>query len=215
MGNRPLRKAPTQRWVGLSMMLLMIGACSSQQGEQQGAQGNAPSVTDNLILASSMVALPPPGTSPEGLPDPESAGATLLRKYCTACHSLPSPQTHSVTDWPVVLRRMWLRAEGVSDQFDVPVPTSAERVTLLNYLLDHALQVSSSDLPAGPGRDLFTSTCNRCHDLPDPKQHSSNDWAAVVIRMRQHMVQMLHLSPPQDQVQEIILYLERASARGD
>lgn len=213
MGIRPPRLAPAGSWAGLSIVLLWFGACSTQQGSQEEAQGNAPSVTDNLILASSMVALPPPGTAPEDLPDPESDGAALLRKYCTACHALPSPQTHSATDWPVVLRRMWLRAEGVSDQFDVPVPTSAERITLLNYLLDHALKVSNSGLPPGAGRELFSSTCDRCHELPDPSQHSSNDWAAVVIRMRQHMVQMLRESPPQSQIQEIILYLERASTR--
>jgi hypothetical protein len=106
---------------------------------------------------------------------------------------------------------MWLRTEGVAAQYDVPVPNAAERKVMLDYLLEYALEVSRSELPRGPGRALFVTNCSRCHELPDPSQHTETDWAAVVIRMRQHMVQMLRLSPPQAEVQEIILYLERAS----
>jgi hypothetical protein len=107
---------------------------------------------------------------------------------------------------------MWLRTEGVAEEYDLPVPDPRARVIILNYVLDNALVVSRSELPGGPGRDLFTSNCARCHELPDPSQHSSNDWPAVVIRMRQHMVQMLGRSPSQSDVQEVILYLERASS---
>jgi cytochrome c5 len=205
-----LTRPAARRWAG-AFMLLWLAGCDPAPAGQEGDEARAPSVTDNLILASSMVALPPPGTAPADLPEPSSDGAAHLREFCTACHALPSPSTHSATDWPVVLRRMWLRIEGVAAQYDLPVPSSAERVAMLNYLLEHSLEVTGSTLPDAPGRQLFSSTCSRCHELPDPRQHSSNDWAAVVIRMRQHMVQMLRESPPQTQVQEIILYLERAS----
>lgn len=213
MRKRLTRQASIRGWVGAGCAVLWLAGCETAPGAQDRGEGG-PSVADNLILASSMVALPPPGTAPGDLPEPESDGAAYLREFCTACHALPSPSTHSATDWPVVLRRMWLRTEGVADRFDLPVPTSAERVTMLNYLLEHALEVTGNALPDGPGRQLFSATCSRCHELPDPRQHSANDWAAVVIRMRQHMVQMLSESPPQSQVQEIILYLERASSAG-
>ena len=98
---------------------------------------------------------------------------------------------------------------GITQGHDVP--NAAERKVMLDYLLEYALEVSRSELPRGPGRALFVTNCSRCHELPDPSQHTETDWAAVVIRMRQHMVQMLRLSPPQAEVQEIILYLERAS----
>jgi len=206
MWSNAIRGAVPRLMLGLSLAVL---ACAERPQADETVQ--PPLTGDDLILASTKVALPPPGIAPSELPDAASEGAQLLREYCTACHALPSPQTHSATDWPVVLRRMWLRTEGVADQFDIPVPTSAQRVTLLNYLLEHALQVSGRDLPAGPGRALYQNTCARCHELPDPGQHSGTDWPAVVMRMRQHMVQMLQYSPSQSDVQEIILYLERAS----
>ncbi len=135
-----------------------------------------------------MVGLPQPGVGPGDLPNPESEGAQHLRQYCTACHALPGPQTHSATDWPVVLRRMWMRIDGLDPKYAVPVPTAGEQ--------------------------LYMTECSRCHELPDPRQHTASDWPAVVIRMREHSVQMLRRSPPQSQVQEIILYLERASRAG-
>jgi hypothetical protein len=107
---------------------------------------------------------------------------------------------------------MWLRTEGVAEEYNLPVPDPRERVVILNYLLENALVVTRAELPAGPGRSLFAANCARCHELPDPSQHSANDWPAVVIRMRQHMVQMLRQSPPQSEVQEVILYLERVSS---
>jgi cytochrome c5 len=206
MRPNAIRGAVACLLLGLSVAVL---ACGERPPTEEAMQ--PPPTGDDLILASTKIALPPPGIAPSELPEAASEGARLLRQYCTACHALPSPQTHSATDWPVVLRRMWLRTEGVADQFDVPVPTSAERVILLDYVLANALQVSGRDLPAGPGRSLYQNTCARCHELPDPGQHSGNDWPAVVMRMRQHMVQMLQYSPSQSDVQEIILYLERAS----
>lgn len=196
-------------WCGAAV--LWATACQPPQSEEETAAAGPPA--SELVAASAMVGLPA-GTAAADLPDPGSEGAQTYEKYCSACHGLPNPSTHSATDWPVVLRRMWLRTEGLPAAYTVPVPDARERVVILDYVLGHAMQVASADLPAGPGRDLFAATCNRCHELPDPRQHSAQDWAAVVIRMRQHMVQMLRQSPAQSQVQDIILYLERASTAG-
>ncbi|MDH3290474.1 MAG: hypothetical protein OEO20_08025 [Gemmatimonadota bacterium] len=199
-------------WIGFAAAVVWgIAACSEPAPSDQAEDTTPQPGVSDVVLASAMVGLPA-GTAPADLPDPESEGATILTKYCaTACHGAPSPGAHSATDWPVVLRRMWLRTEGLSTTYGVPVPDVRERVLILNYVLGNALEVSNTALPARPGRELFTSTCSRCHELPDPRQHTANDWAAVVIRMRQHMVQMLRQSPPQSQVQEIILYLEQVS----
>jgi cytochrome c5 len=194
--------------IGFGAAVLWATACQPPQSEERAPADQRP--TSDLVAASAMVGLPA-GTAPADLPDPASEGALTFEKYCSACHGIPSPSAHSATDWPVVLRRMWLRTEGLPAGYTVPVPDARERVIIVNYVLDHAMQVAGTELPAGPGRDLFTSTCNRCHELPDPRQHSEQDWAAVVIRMRQHMVQMLRQSPAQSEVQDIILYLERAS----
>jgi cytochrome c5 len=101
-------------------------------------------VRDQLLLASAKVALPPPGVAPTDLPDPESEGAGLVQQYCTACHELPTPLIHSATDWPRVVRRMWLRMDGVGGSYDVAIPASAERVVMLRYLIDNALKVSGA-----------------------------------------------------------------------
>lgn len=198
-------------WIGLAAVVWAIAACNQPAPSDQAVDATPQPGVSDVVLASAMVGLPA-GTAPAELPDPASAGAEALGKYCaTACHGAPSPGAHSATDWPVVLRRMWLRTEGLPTSYGVPVPDARERVLILNYLLGNALEVSKTELPDRPGRESFTSTCSRCHELPDPRQHTANDWAAVVIRMRQHMVQMLRESPPQNQVQGIILYLEQVS----
>jgi cytochrome c5 len=194
--------------VVLSLAIGWLAACQPAPPADETGQEQPPAT--DLIAASAAIGLPT-GVAADELPDRDSDAAATYVEYCGACHGIPSPAAHSATDWPVVLRRMWFRTEGLPASYNVPVPESAERVLILNYVLDNALVVASTGLPGGPGRDLFTNTCSRCHELPDPSQHSAKDWAAVVMRMRQHMVQMLRESPPQADVQDIILYLERAS----
>jgi cytochrome c5 len=168
-----------------------------------------------LLLAAARVALPPPTVAPADLPDRDAAGAQLLVAYCTGCHALPSPAIHSATDWPSVLRRMWLRMERLDPAFRVPVPTAAERVVLSAYMLEHALRVTEAALPDGRGKSQFVTRCSRCHELPDPRQHSSEDWVTVVSRMREHMEVMLRETPPQSELRDIMLYLgEVTRARG-
>jgi cytochrome c5 len=189
--------------------MCVLAACQAAPPAEDAAQ--APPVAD-LVAASAAVGLPI-GTAADELPGQGSEGVQVYTQYCGECHGLPSPAAHSATDWPAVLRRMWMRAEGLEASYALPVPDSRERVLILQYVLEHALQVAQTELPSGPGRDAFMTECSRCHELPDPSQHSQADWAAVVIRMRQHAVQILRRSPPQSEVQDIILYLERASAQ--
>ncbi len=210
---RMTRRAVARTWLGVALGLVWLVGCQQPPAEEGGEAAQA-TVGEDLLLASTKITLPPPGIGPADLPDPESDGAQYLRQYCTACHALPGPGSFSATSWPVYLRRMWMRMDALDPKFNVPVPSSAERVVLTRYLLDNALQVTRADLPPGQGRDLYRAECSRCHELPDPNQHSPQDWPAVVIRMREHGVEMLRRSPTQAQVQEIILYLERASRVG-
>src|SRR5258706_472532 len=76
---------------------------------------------------------------------------------------------------------------------------------------DKALKVSGADLPQGPGRPTFSQVCSRCHSLPDPRQHSKDDWPAVVMRMETRMQQMQVNRPQQAEMQEILAYLQQAS----
>jgi cytochrome c5 len=188
--------------------------CERQPQNSTGSEPVQPSVmpaADQLLLASAKVALPT-GVRPEDLPDPQSSGAKMLQTFCATCHALPSPAMHSATDWPGVVRRMWLRMDLLNPQHRVPTPELGERIVLLDYLNGHALKVSKSALPDTPEREFFQNTCAQCHELPDPRQHSAQDWYVVVRRMNQHMSAILGKELTNEEIEQIVRYLGRASA---
>lgn len=199
----------------LVLLQLASADCAGGDDVARDASSNVATIRDvrydDLLLASSKVALPPPGVLPEHLPDPGSEGAELVQRYCTACHELATPRAHSRTDWPRVTRRMWLRIDGLEAGFGVPVPTSAERLLILRYLIDNALAVSNTTLPPGPGRSLFGTTCGRCHELPDPTHHSYEEWVVVARRMMDRMQTMLGATLTPEEYSQILLYLETTS----
>ncbi len=195
----------------LTLLAVSMVGCADGTTSREGTGQADPVTFDELLLASARVALPPVGFSAADLPDPESPAAQQVARYCTACHALPSPQSHSATDWPGVIRRMWLRMDLINPSFEVPIPNGAERLVMSEYLVDNALRVRTSGLPAGAGRDLFVSTCSRCHELADPSQHSAEDWAGVVRRMQGHMEGMLGEFMSQDDSRQITAYLQTAS----
>ena len=201
-----------------AMLVVLAGiwaaACqpSGPPGESAEAIQPPPVPSDPLLLASAKVALPPPGIDLVDLPDQDSSGAQYLQQYCTACHALTTPWAHSATDWPLVLRRMWLRIERIDPSFNVPVPNAGERMAMLQYLEKHALKVTPGALPEGRNREFFLTTCSQCHEVPDPRQHSAQDWTAVVRRMTDHMVPMLGTTLTPEDLGRVVQYLEVASA---
>ena len=201
------------RYTHLPIMALGLAvACVEEVSEKIPSESRAaPAVLDDLLLAASRVALPPGGIVPADLPEADSWGAGHLVQYCTACHALPHPQSHSATDWPSVVRRMWLRMDRIDPAFNVPIPNGAERLVMAEYLVENALKVRASELPAGNGRELFVSTCSRCHELADPSQHSPDDWVAVLRRMAGHMDEMLGDFLEPSDLQQIALYLQSVS----
>ena len=71
----------------------------------------------------------------------------------------------------------------------------------------------STDLNSPAGR-LYTQTCARCHALPNPQQHSADQWPAVVARMEQHMQQARQPLPPDDEIREINKFLAQHANGG-
>jgi cytochrome c5 len=192
------------------LLAVLVAACDqpvqdSASPTMQAAAGV--SAADQLLLASAKVALPPEGTTLADLPEPESPGAVAVQRYCTACHALPHPAMHSATDWPTVARRMWLRMGELGSGFSVPEPEMGQRIVLLDYLTANALRVSEGNLPDGPARQFFIDTCAQCHELPDPRQHSEQDWFVVVRRMNDHMQEILGTSITSEQIEQIVGYL--------
>jgi len=170
---------------------------------------SAPATThDQLLLATIRVGLPPDSITPADLPEPNSRGAHLETQYCTQCHALPSPMMHGAADWPGVVRRMWLRVERLAPDQHVESAAIGDRVELLKYLGDHALQVSGAMLPQGRGREEFSTLCSRCHALPDPHTHGPQDWSAVVLRMERNMERMNVRPLSQEEIRLILEYLQ-------
>jgi len=199
-----------------ALALLALAACAKSEPapEATSTQGPDQAMTqqDRRLLTAATIALPPAGLSADSLPEPTSRGAQLLVAYCTQCHALASPATHAPQDWPSVMRRMWVRIDMMHGELGVTTPTSADRVTLLSYVLANALRVSAS-LPPGRGKATFEATCGRCHTLPDPRSHSPADWPTVVMRMERNMERMKVSGISNETTQAIITYLEAASRR--
>jgi len=200
------------------VLAIVLAACdrpgTPAAGSTQAANEPAAPATvmDQRLFAAARIALPPDFITLDSLPDATGAGARLAATYCTQCHAIPAPAMHASQDWPSVLRRMWVRIDMMHGELGVAVPTSAERVQLLDYMLANALQVAQH-LPEGPGKATFEATCSRCHLLPDPHSHSSADWPAVILRMERNMERMRVGGVSSDQAQAIIGYLQRASVR--
>jgi len=194
------------------LMVSMTLACQAPPPAAKPAATAAPGLTHSqmLLLAAASIALPPEGATAATLPQPQSRGAQLLARYCSQCHSLPTPSAHSATDWPSVARRMWLRMEMLPDSLGIAVPTQPDRYTILEYLTSNALVVSNANLPAGPGREQFEVTCSQCHALPDPRVHSPQDWPQVYSRMERNMERM-KVKPPTSTT-DILLYLQTTAA---
>jgi len=173
-----------------------------------------PAPSDELLLAAARIALPPPGITVANLPEPTSPGAVALTTFCAQCHDLPSPAMHSATDWPSVVRRMWLRMDRLPPALGIRALDEGARAQLLTYLMANALQVGGANLPPGVGRYEFMMVCSRCHALPDPRVHSPKDWLAVFSRMERNMERMLVVPVTPEETTRILTYLQsRAVAR--
>lgn len=87
----------------------------------------------------------PSGPKPEELPEPASAGARTLTRYCVQCHYLPSPYMHTPERWEVVVERMVRRMQGEGNlgvvlkerMEDVEAPSEAEVENRLAYLSEY------------------------------------------------------------------------------
>jgi cytochrome c5 len=136
-----------------------------------------------------------PGVAPDQLPDPDSAGAALVIRYCSQCHNIPSPATHSKKEWVEVVNRMerhmeMMEGRGHRKMRRITRPTPEEKTNLLAYLQAHALKPFASGPlpdPESPGALLFRKFCVQCHLLPDPNLHTAAEWPGVVERMRMNM----------------------------
>jgi len=156
----------------------------------------------------------------QALPEPDSQGAQLVGRYCGQCHDIPDPTTHTADRWvPSVaemVRYMQLH-QGSMVKMKVGAPSSEEAARILAYLQAHAhpgldMEAYEAALASEAGRD-FRETCNRCHGLPDPRQHTAHRWPAVVRRMAGNMRSNGIQPPDEAAVERIVSFLQKYAAR--
>ena len=173
----------------------------------------------------------PPGFTAAMLPEPDSPGARLTRRYCVQCHNLANPAMHDAVRWPSVVRRMVPRMEGKGNMgklmaemmSGVEAPSRADERAIVAYLRKHAqLPLDPKRFPEvnSPAGDSFRLACNQCHVLPDPRRHSAADWPAVVARMQKNMEWMNRVvgskpipGEPQLKIEDINAFLIRHAGR--
>jgi len=169
----------------------------------------------------------PPTFSPAQLPEPKSAGARLMLRYCVQCHNLPNPAMHDAKRWPSVLSRMVPRMQGKGNMgglmaemmAGVDSPNEEEQRKLLAYLRRHAQRaIDPKRYPDffTPAGEPFRLACDQCHVLPDPKRYTATEWPRVVARMQENMEWMNRVvgstpvaGEPQLRLEEINAFLVR------
>jgi cytochrome c2 len=216
------------RFIYTSVALLFIGliGLSSCTGMFRWGMTDGGMMMDREgmkdIMQGMMGDVLPPGIDPALLPESQSQGALLLARYCSQCHNLPGPGTHTAEEWPAVVERMNRRMQMMSgpDMMGMMVdsPNESELQAILRYLQEYAQKpidkAQYDDLDTSAGR-AFQSTCSLCHALPDPQQHTAEEWPAVVVRMRQNMVTQGKTVPNEATIGEIVGFLQRHAKRSE
>ncbi len=123
------------------------------------------------------------------LPEPESDGARLFARFCSQCHNLPNPKMYSTDEWPFMFNRMIAHArtmQSLEEGFVVPDEDEKERI--IEYLKRNGLRALPEDHISikTPKAFQFVWFCSTCHSLPDPSQHTSEEWKKVVDRMERY-----------------------------
>ena len=70
---------------------------------------------------------------------------------------------------------------------------------------------SNQPLPDRQSKEaqLFKHYCSQCHALPSTRSHTAQEWPLVVARMKQTMTTQGKATPDNEQLGEIIGYLQR------
>lgn len=182
------------------------------------------------MISSVGAGLPPISYSPEDLPEPDSRGAGLIQVYCTQCHWIPVPQMHTAAEWPVLMRRMVLRARTLQDRLGGPltegllgevlmagistadVPTQGQVDTMLAYLNRNALEPATPQgLGEGEEARFYVQECSICHEAPSPLAHTPAEWEEIVGRMQSNMAAVNVEPYDGETVDRVLAYLRERS----
>lgn len=196
--ERQETSSPPLRFSTVDTVLVELGGISTEQ-LSRGQRWR--------MISSIGAGLPPSTFGTEHLPEPGARGADLLQAYCVQCHWMPAPQMHAAHEWPLLLRRMYMRAGTLRERMGGPltegamgeilmsgmssaeVPSPSDQDSLLAYLQRNALPTADRrEIDNGADARLFIERCSVCHETPSPKAHTADEWAVVVGRMQGNMV---------------------------
>jgi cytochrome c5 len=173
----------------------------------------------------------PPGIEPAALPEPRSAGAQLVARFCIQCHNLPNPAMHHAEKWRPIVERMVLRMQGRGNlgkvmtemMAGVEAPSREDQLALVAYLARNGQKpLDPKQVPEVNARSAepFRLACQQCHVLPDPRRHTAGEWPAVVARMERNMEWMNRVvgskpvpGEPQLRIEDINAFLARNAKR--
>ena len=183
------------------------------------------------MISSVGAGLPPFTYEPASLPEFGGRGATLAMTYCQRCHGLPAPQMHSAAEWPILIRRMVMRARTLDDHMGGPetkgmlgeilmagmasaeVPSAEEIELMVAYFQANALPAADDPtLDDTPEGQLFVERCSICHDTPSPAAHTPADWGAVVQRMKGNAALMDVAGATEEEAARIVEWLAARAA---
>lgn len=186
------------------------------------------------MISSIGAGLPPSSFGIEHLPEPGARGAALLQAYCVQCHWLPAPQMHAAHEWPLLLRRMYMRASTLRERMGGPltkgtmgeilmsgmssaeVPSASDQDSLLAYLQRNALPTTErGELGDDPDAMFFVERCSICHETPSPAAHPASEWAVVVGRMQGNMVWNGVRPLGEAEVGRVVRFLQSRAAPSD
>jgi hypothetical protein len=210
----------SMRAIALLLVLVSFTASADEAAEAKQRWAESP-------YGPMLERILPPTFEARQLPEPQSDGAGLTRRYCVQCHNLPNPAMHHAAKWPAIVARMVKRMQGrgnlgtlMADMMaGVAAPSRSETRTLVAYLRRHAQKpIDAARYPelAQPSTEPFRLACGQCHVLPDPRRHTAAEWRAVVARMQQNMRWMNRVvgsrpdpDEPQLRVEAILAFLQK------
>ncbi len=184
------------------------------------------------MISSIGPGLPPPGFEVADLPPTDTRAKALIQAHCTGCHWIAAPQMHSANEWPLLMRRMLMRAAVVGERLGGPLvaelmgsermiegmgtsfmPSPEDTQVILDYMIANALPVAEpGELGEGPETDFYLQSCARCHEAPSPGAHTMAEWEQVIARMLVYMPQLGWQPFTQDEVARVRAFLQPRAA---
>ena len=124
--------------MSIVVLLSVISACAADKEETPPPSPPLPVMPmQGYMMGPGMMG---PGIREQVVPEPQSAGAKLVKQYCTQCHGLPSPAQHTADAWPAVVARMQghMRETSNSGTMPIRIPSPSTIKEVIDYLQKHA-----------------------------------------------------------------------------